>query len=367
MQIAIVGLAASGKTTVFNTLTRGHAETGGYGGLELHVGTVKVPDERLDRLAEIFKPKKIVHADVTYVDLPAPPASSEGRVGTEELPPEHLARLREADALIHVVRAFEDPAVPHASGSVDPVRDLEQLDLEFTIADLALVDRRLDRLTSSGRHGTPAEREANEREGVILVRLKEVLEAGSPIRDVDLDAEEERIIRGFRFLTEKPVLVLLNVGERELPAAPALVEAIGAGYDHRHAIVDALSARIEMELGELEPEDAAVFMEELGLRESSLDRVIRLSYRLLGLISFLTAGPDEVRAWPVPDGATAVDAAAAIHTDLAHGFIRAEVVTYGDLVELGSTAEARRHGRLRSEGKTTPVHDGDVIEILFSR
>src|SRR5215213_461905 len=183
MQIAIVGLAGSGKTTVFNTLTRGHAETGGFGGLELHVGAVKVPDERLERLAQIFKPKKVVQADVTYVDLPAPPASSEGRVGTEELPAEHLARLRESDALLHVVRAFEDPAHPHPEGSVDPARDLERLDFEFVIADLALVDRRLERLKTSGRHGTQAERESNEREEVILGRLKSAIEAGSPIRD----------------------------------------------------------------------------------------------------------------------------------------------------------------------------------------
>src|SRR5512135_1133028 len=201
MQIAILGLPASGKTTVFNTLTRGHAETGGYGGMTLHVGAVKVPDERLDRLAEIFRPKRIVHADVTYVDLPAPPASSEGRVGTEELPAEHLARLREADALVHVVRAFEDPAVPHPSGSVDPLRDLEQLDLEFALADLAMTDSRLERLRSTGRHGTPAEREANEREEVILARLKTALEAGQPIRDVLLDPDEAKAIRGFRFLT----------------------------------------------------------------------------------------------------------------------------------------------------------------------
>jgi hypothetical protein len=367
MQIAIVGLAAAGKTTVFNTLTRGHAETGGYGALELHVGSVKVPDDRLDRLAAIFHPKKTVHADVTYVDLPAPPASSVGRVGAEELPAEHLARLREADALIHVVRAFEDPAVPHPGGDVDPGRDLEQLDLEFTIADLALVDRRLERLHGSGRHGTPAEREANEREAVILERSKVALEAGTPLRDVELDPDEERTIRGFRFLTQKPVLILLNVGERDLPTTAELVGRIGAGYPHRHALVDALSARIEMELGELEPDEAIAFMSELGLAESSLDRVIRLSYRLLGLISFLTAGPDEVRAWPVPDGATAVDAAGTIHTDLAKGFIRAEVVTYEDLVELGSTAEARRHGKLRSEGRTYRVRDGDVIEVLFSR
>jgi hypothetical protein len=367
MQIAIVGLAGSGKTTVFNTLTRGHADTGGFGGLELHVGVVKVPDERLDRLAEIFKPKKVVHADVTYVDLPAPPASSEGRIGTEELPAEHLARLRESDALLHVVRAFEDDAHPHPEGSVDPARDLERLDFEFAIADLALIDRRLERLGTSGRHGTQAERESNEREEKVLLRLKEALEAGRPIRDVELEDDEEKAIRGFRFLTQKPVLVLVNVGEADLPTAPAKVADIAARYDHRNAIVDALSARIEMELEELEPDDAAVFMEELGIAESGLDRVIGLSYRLLGLISFLTAGPDEVRAWPIPDGATAVDAAATIHTDLAKGFIRAETVAYEDLLSLGSMAEARKHGRLRSEGKSYRVRDGDVVEILFSR
>jgi hypothetical protein len=367
MQIAIVGLAGSGKTTVFNTLTRGHAETGGFGGMELHVGVVKVPDERLARLAEIFKPKKVVQADVTYVDLPAPPASSEGRVGTEELPAEHLARLRESDALLHVVRAFEDDAHPHPEGSVDPKRDLERLDFEFVIADLALVDRRLERLKTSGRHGTQAERESNEREEAVLIRLKEALEAGRPIRDVDLADDEEKAIRGFRFLTQKPVLVLLNVGEADLPTAPAKVADIAARYDHRNAIVDALSARIEMELEELEPDDAAVFMEELGIAESGLDRVIGLSYRLLGLISFLTAGPDEVRAWPIRDGSTAVDAAAAIHSDLAKGFIRAETVAYEDLLSLGSMAEARKAGRLRSEGKTYRVRDGDVVEILFSR
>jgi GTP-binding protein YchF len=367
MQIAIVGLAGCGKTTVFNTLTRGHAETGGYGGLQLNVGVVKVPDQRLDRLAEVFKPKKIVHADVTYIDLPAPPASSEGHVGTDELPAEHLARLRESDALLHVVRAWDDPHHPHPAGSVDPRRDLEQLDLEFTLADLAQVDRRLERLHASGRHGTPAEREANEREQGILERLKPALEAGRPIRDVALDEDEEKAVRGFRFLTQKPVLVLLNVGEGDLARAAALIAQIAGGYEHRHVLVDALSARIEMELGELEPDEAAVFMEELGLHESSLDRVIALSYRLVGLISFLTAGPDEVRAWPIPDGSNAVDAAGAIHTDLARGFIRAETIAYDDLLTMGSMAEAKKHGKVRAEGKTYRVRDGDVIEILFSK
>ena len=368
MQTAIIGLAGSGKTTVFNTLTRGHAETGGYGGVTLNVGVVKVPDGRLERLADLFHPKKVVHADVTYVDLPAPPTSSEGRVGTDELPAEHMARLREADALIHVVRAWDDAAHPHPAGSVDPARDIEQLDLEFMLADLAMIERRLERLNAGGgRHGTPAEREANEREGQILVRLKAVLEGDRPIRDETLDADDEKAIRGFRFLTQKPVLILVNVGEGDLAGAGALVERIAGAYGHRHAMVDSLSAKIEMELGELEPDEAAVFMEELGLAESSLDRVIALSYRLVGLISFLTAGPDEVRAWPIPDGSNAVDAAGAIHTDLARGFIRAETIGYEDLLALGSIAEAKKHGKVRSEGKTYRVRDGDVIEVLFSK
>jgi ribosome-binding ATPase len=367
MQIAIVGLAASGKTTVFNTLTRGHAETGGFGGIQLNVGVVKVPDERLDRLAEIFKPKKIVQADVTYVDLPAPPPSSDGRVGTEELPADHLARLRDSDALLHVVRAFDDPSMPHPEGSVDPWRDTERLDLEFILADLAMTERRLDRLKTTGRHGSQAERDANDREEVILKRIHAALVEGRPIRDTELSADDEKAIRGFRFLTQKPVLVLLNVGEADIAREADIVAGVAGRYAHQHALVDALSAKIEMELGELEPDESAAFMEELGLEGSSLDRVIALSYRLLGLISFLTAGPDEVRAWPIPNGSNAVDAAAAIHTDLAKGFIRAETVSYDDLLQLRSTAEARKVGKLRSEGKTYLVRDGDVMEILFSR
>ena len=367
MQIAIVGLAGAGKSTVFNSLTRGHAETGGYGGLTLNVGVVKVPDERLDRLAAIFHPKRIVHADVTYVDLPAPPPSSDGHAGTEDLPAEHLARLRESDALLHVVRAFEDPAHPHPEGSLDPARDIERLELEFVLADLVMVERRLERLRSAGRHGSAAERESNEREEAVLADLHETLDAGRPIRHLDLAADDEKAIRGFRFLTQKPELILLDIGEADLPAAAERVAAVATGRERRRTMIDALSAKLEMELGELEPEEAAAFMTDLGIAELGLGRIIRLSYRLLGLISFLTAGPDEVRAWPVPDGATAVDAAGAIHSDLARGFIRAETVAYDDLVELGSLAEARKHGRLRSEGRTYRVRDGDVIEILFSR
>ena len=238
-------------------------------------------------------------------------------------------------------------------GSVDPARDLERLDLEFILADLSMVDRRLERLATGGRHGTPAEREANEREEVVLRRLKVELEAGRPIRDAGLSDDEAKAVRGFRFLTEKPVLVLLNVGEGDLAGAPALVEGIAGSYAHRHAMVDHLSAKIEMELGELDAGDAATFMDELGIAESGLERVIRLSYQLLGLVSFLTAGPDEVRAWPIPDGSTAVDAAGTIHTDLAKGFIRAETVS----LRRPRRARLDRRG---AQGRQAPVRGQDL-------
>jgi GTP-binding protein YchF len=365
VQIAIVGLAGSGKTTVFNTLTRGHAETGGFGGMTVNTGVVKVPDERLTRLTELFKPKREVPADVMYVDLPAPPSMTEGGPPVE-IPADQLARLRNADALLHVVRAFEAPSVPHPLGSVDPWRDIEQLELELTVADLGVVEKRVEKLRTSGRHGTPAEREANDRELEVLEKILPALTEGTPIRDLELSDDESKRIRGFRFLTEKPELILLNVGENQIVDEAALVAAATAHVKHRQTMVEALSAKIEMEIGELDPDEAAVFREELGLTESSLERVIRLSYELLGLISFFTAGPDETRAWTIHDGDTAVDAAAAIHSDIARGFIRAETVSVADLLELGSTAEARKRGKLRSEGKTYKVVDGDVIEVLHS-
>ena len=365
MQIAIVGLARSGKTTVFNTLTRGHAETGGFGGLTVNTGVVKVPDDRLTQLTARFKPRREVPADVTYVDLPAPPLAADGAAAAD-IPADQLARLRTADAMLHVVRAFEDPSLPHPDGSIDPWRDIERLELEFMLADLTVVEKRVDKLRTSGRHGTPAERESNEREQEVLERILPALTAGRPIRDMELSEDDAKRIRGFRFLTEKPVLVLLNIGEGDIPRSADVVTGIAARVTHRATLVEALSARIEMEVGELTEEEAAVFREDLGLEGSSLERVIRLSYQLLGLISFFTAGPDETRAWTIPDGATAQDAAGAIHSDLARGFIRAEIVGWEDLLALGSTAEARKVGKLRSEGKTYRMRDGDVAEILFN-
>ena len=360
-----MGLARAGKTTVFNTLTRGEAETGGFGGLTVNVGVVKVPDARLTALTELFKPKREVPADVTYVDLPAPPLSADG-VAPAEIPADQLARLRNADELLHVVRAFDNPAVAHPSGSVDPLRDAENLDLEFTLADLSVVEKRVEKLQVSGHHGTPAEREANDHELEVLEKLLPALREGRPIRDIELADDEAKRIRGFRFLTEKPVLVLLNVGEADIAREGQIVDEFAAKYQHSHTHVAALSAEIEMEIGQLDEAEAAVFREDMGVTESSLERVIRLSYELLGLISFFTTGPDETRAWTIPAGSTAVDAAAAIHTDLARGFIRAEVISWKELLDVGSEAEAKRHGLMRSEGKQYVIKDGDTIHVLFS-
>jgi GTP-binding protein YchF len=365
MQVAIIGLARSGKSTVFNALTRGEARTGGFGAVEVNTGVVKVPDERLVRLTALFRPRKEVPADVTYVDLPGLGGVADGHA-QGDIPADQLARLRNADALLHVVRAFDDPSVPHPLGEIDPRRDLEQLELELTLADLGVVERRLEKLRTTGRHGSPAERDANEKEEVVLDAIQPALAAGRPVRDLGLDADAQTRIRGFRLLTEKPVLVVLNVGESDIGRADGLAGALAAELPYAQTDVAALSARIEMEIGQLEPDEAEVFRAEMGLDAPALERVIRESYALLGLISFFTAGPDETRAWTIPKGSTAVDAAGAIHSDLARGFIRAEVIGWQELLELGSMAEARRVGRLRSEGKVYVVQDGDVIEVLFN-
>ena len=355
-----MGLPGSGKTTVFNALTGAHADTGGFSGGRAapNMGVVKVPDDRLDRLSELFHPKKTVPADVTYVDVAIPAgAAREGTVN-----PDVLALIRNADALLHVARSFE----AGAEGLADPWRDIEALDLEFAIADLMVIEKRLEKLRTSGRHGSPAEREANAQEEALLDRLEPELSAGHPLRAVALSDEDELRLRGYRFLTQKPVLVVLNIDEGQLPTAADLEAAGRSRYAQPQTDVAALGGKIEAELAQLSEADAALFMEDLGIAEPSRGRVIHLTYRLLGLFSFFTAGEDECRAWTLRQGATAVDAAAAIHTDLARGFIRAEVVTFDDLIACGSMAEARKRGVLRSEGKTYAVRDGDVIEVLFN-
>lgn len=355
-----MGLPGSGKTTVFNALTGAHADTGGFSGGRAapNMGVVKVPDERLDRLSELFHPKKTVPADVTYVDVAIPAgAAREGTVN-----PDVLALIRNADALLHVARGFE----AGAEGPADAWSDIEALDLEFAIADLMVIEKRLEKLRTSGRHGSPAEREANAQEEALLDRLEPELSAGRPLRAVALSDEDELRLRGYRFLTQKPVLVVLNIDEGQLATAADLEATGRSRYAQPQTDVAALGGKIEAELAQLSEADAALFMDDLGIAEPSRGRVIHLTYRLLGLFSFFTAGEDECRAWTLREGANAVDAAAAIHSDLARGFIRAEVVTFDDLMACGSMAEARKRGVLRSEGKTYAVRDGDVIEVLFN-
>ncbi len=361
MQVTIVGLPGSGKTTVFNALTGGQAEVGGFSGGRAapNIGVVKVPDERLDRLSELFKPKKTTPADVTYVDVAIPAGAA--REGT--IQPDVLAQVRNADALLHVARAFDAGT---ADRPADQWRDVEELDLELTVADLSVIEKRLDRLRTSGRHGSAAEREQNALEEELLARLEPHLSEGRPLRAMQLTDDDERRLRGFRFLTQKPVLVVLSIDEARLPDAAALEEDGRARYGQPQSDVAALAGKIEAEIAQLPDEDAALFMEDLRIAEASRGRVIRLTYGLLGLFSFFTTGEDECRAWTLRNGSTAVDAAGAIHTDLARGFIRAEVVSVEDLLRVGSEAAARKEGLLRKEGRDYRVKDGDTIRVLFN-
>lgn len=360
MQVAIVGLPGSGKTAVFTALGGHPAESGHAAGRAApNIGVVPVPDERVDALAGVFHPRKSVYADVTYVDLAIPAGAT--RAGTVD--PDLLGRIRNSDALLVVARGFESPA---SDRPPDPWRDVTELDLEYVVADLEVVTRRLERLRTAGRHGTASEREQNAREEALLDRLAPELEEGRPLRDLAWTDDDERVARGFRFLSQKPQLVVLNIDEGQLPRGPELEVAARRDQGNPRRDVIVLAGRIEAEIAALPETDARLFLDDLGIAEPSRGRVIGRTYALLGLFSFLTAGPDECRAWTIPAGATALDAAAAIHSDLARGFIRAEVVDWQDLVACGSTAEARRRGLLRSEGKAYPVRDGDVIEILFN-
>ena len=359
MKIGIVGLPYVGKTSLFNALTQSEAETGTYAAKKgWNVGSVRVPDERLAALAEVFKPKRLTPTSIDYVDIAG---VSKGDIALEGLETGVIAELREVDALAHIVRVFEDDAVPHVDGYVDPKRDIETIDIELAFADLGIIDNRLDRLNRELR---TQKIPALEHEHAVLERCKGALEGGTAIRELPLSAEDERAIRGYGFLTQKPLLLVFNIGEDELERA----EDIRASFavSERQIEIIALSARLEMELALLDAEEAELFRTEMGLNKSALARVIDTSYRALGLITFFTVVSDELRAWTLKAGMTALDAAAAIHTDMARGFIRAETIHWKDLEDCGGLTEARDNGLLRLEGKDYLVSDGDVLTIRFN-
>ncbi len=368
MRVGIVGLPLVGKTTIFNLLTHGHVETSAWGGrTEAHIGAAHVPDEKLDRLGDVFKPERVTHATVEYVDLPGL-ARGEGKAALEGQPKEmsaYLTNLKNAEALLHVVRAFADPAVPHSEGSVDPVRDMALFELEMMFSDLAIVEKRLERLSKDLKKARSAELET---ENAVLERFKTSLEGERPLRELTLTPEEEKRIRGFTFLSAKPILHVINLGDNDAAQVPDVAARYGLARfvsEHRSAVT-AVCGKIEAEIESLPDEDARAFMADLGLSENGLTRIIHESYALLGLISFYTVGEPEARAWSIPRNSTALQAAGSIHTDFERGFIKAEVVPYEQMVEAGSYAAARSRGVLRLEGKDYVVQEGDVILFRFN-
>lgn len=365
MKIGIIGLPKSGKTTVFNALTRGKAETDAYSTAALapNIGVVKVPDPRLDKLTQLLKPKRTVPAEVTYIDIAAP---AEG-FGKHEGPRgQFLSHVSNADALAHVVRVFEDDRVPHVEGTVDADRDIGTMDLELAFSDIAVIDRRLGRLKDSLKGARQPERDAILREQALLTRLRSALENDIPIREQELSEQEHSEIENFQFLSAKPLLLLLNIGEPQIPGAAHLETEFSARYRGPNVEVAVLCGQIEMELTQLSDAESEEFRADLGLKESGLDRMVRLSYGLLGMISFFTTASDEVKAWTVRRNTAVQRAAGKVHTDMERGFIRAEVVSYDNLVKCGSMAEARKHGLLRLEGKNYIVEDGDLVTVLFN-
>jgi hypothetical protein len=355
MKLGIIGLPNSGKTTIFNALTGSTIETSAAtsGQLEVHTAVVSVPDERIDRLSKMYNPKKTIYTQVTYVDIGGlDKGAAEGG-----LKGQFRNELSQLDGVLHVVRAFDDPNVPHPYTTVDPQRDLETLDSEFLLADLVSIEGRLGKIEDDLRRKGRTVEQGVHAEKETLERMKAALENDQRLRDLDFTEAELKPLKGFGFLTLKPTLVVLNCGDEAKDAAALL------RYNHAQSGIVSLQGRIESELAQLAPEDAEIFMAEYGITELSASRVIRLSYELLHIQSFFTVGQDEVRAWSVAIGATAPEAAGAIHSDLQKGFIRAEVMAYADLIEAGSEAALKQTGRLRLEGKEYIVKDGDIVHI----
>jgi hypothetical protein len=354
LRAGLIGLPHSGKTTLFQLLTSAREAPRAHGKSEAHVGVSRVPDDRLDRLTALFKPERRVPATVEFADMAAGRADAASLVD--------VVAYRTADALLHVVRAFDDPALPHPSGAVDPARDARTVEEELVLADLGVVERRLERLARDLKKNPSAELRS---EASILERCQASLERGSALRTLGLSGDEARRLRGFQLLSAKPLLLVVNVAETAVGSMAHLDAIPGLPAVTAQAGVAAVGvcARIELEIAALEPDDAAAFMADLGLTESGLDRIIRAAYDLLGYISFFTVGEDECRAWSIPRGTPAQEAAGTIHSDIQRGFIRAEVVACDLLLARGSLAACREHGELRLEGKEYVVADGDVINF----
>ena len=371
----ITGLPYVGKTTLFNLLTGGHAATGGFAGAEgeTNVGVAKVPDERVDKLAVLFKPKKTTYAEITYRDLglahSAATLASRAEAGPrgQGISTQKLGDLRSSDALVHIVRAFRDPSVPHVDTTIDPVRDLAAVEIELLFADHAVVERRLERIEPELRSSKGPEKEAREREKLVLQKAMAALDKEIPLRDIALDDDERKAIRGYRFLTLQPQLVVANIDESDVAKPDAILAPLrAAAAQHKSMAVVPVCAKLESEIAELPADEAAAFRAELGVTEPALHRVVRGTYELLGLISFFTTGEDEVRAWTIPANTPAHEAAGAIHSDLERGFIRAEVIRWDELLRAGSEANAKKLGIMRTEGKTYKVQDGDCLHVLFN-
>jgi hypothetical protein len=362
LRAALIGFGQTGKTTLFQLMTSAReAARAAHGKGEAMIGISKVPDARLDRLTAMYNPKKRVPATIEFSDLATPIRAGGGQALVD------VAAYKNADALVHVLRAFRDPAVPHPSGSIDPARDAQAMEDELILADLGVAERRLERLEKDLKKSRSADLE-RERDVVTLCRA--ALEEGRPLRSLDLQGDDLKRLRGFQFLSAKPLLIVLNLDEAGLSGGNNVQAADAAGltpFLSRAATAAAVvCAKIELEIAQLEPADAAAFLSDLGLNESGLDRVIRASYELLGYLSFFTVGEDECRAWSIPRGYSAQLAAGEIHSDIARGFIRAEVVGYDHLMARGSMAACRDHGEVRLEGKEYLVLDGDIINFRFA-
>jgi len=362
MRIAIIGLEQSGKTTLFNALTESSGDAGqsARGKQSAHLSIVKVPDPRLDRLHELFPTARKVQANIEYVDMAGLSKGSTQRKGFQE---QFLANLRNVDALLCVVRKFESDLVPHPEGSIDPVRDWSIISEEFLFSDMAILENRIERVSNEIKK---IKDDKKKSELALLQRCYETLESETPLRELDFSEDEAKMLRGFQFLTAKPIVIVLNIGEDELDKEAQISEQYQTLAEGRNKTLLCLSANLEMEIAQLPEADKATFQQEMGISEPALNRMIRHCYDLLGLIPFFTAGEQEVRAWTIRKNTRAQTAAGAIHSDMERGFIRAEVVEFEKLSELGSFAKCKEQGVLRLEGKDYIVKNGDVITFRFN-